>query len=105
LQDKFEGYKLPSSASSSWQGLDFGRWTTTLRLMPVKTEQEYTPEEIKHWESRAPGWKIRCLKCGFTEPFGKYGIRKAAVGKSYNLGFCGQCHWLWFFVIEKGNDA
>jgi hypothetical protein len=52
-------------------------------------------------EMRAPGWQIRCLKCGFAEPWGKYGIRRGAAGKSYTIGFCSQCRWLRFHVIEK----
>lgn len=52
-------------------------------------------------EARAPGWRIRCLKCGFTEPWGKYGVRLWATGKEYTLGWCSRCRWLRFQVIEK----
>ncbi len=52
-------------------------------------------------QERAPGWDIRCLKCGFTEEWGKYGIRKWAVGKSYTIGWCSKCHWVRCHVIEK----
>jgi len=60
-----------------------------------------TEEELRHWEARAPGWKIRCLKCGLTEPFGKYGIRKWATGKKYTFGYCVQCRALRFYVVER----
>lgn len=63
------------------------------------------PDERQLWETRAPGWQIRCLKCGFTEPWGKYGIRKLAAGKSYTIGFCSHCRWLRFHVTEKRPDA
>jgi hypothetical protein len=63
--------------------------------------REPTPEELQHWESRAPGWQIRCRKCGFTEPFGKYGIRLAAAGTACTIGFCRRCRWLRFQVIER----
>jgi hypothetical protein len=67
--------------------------------------REPTPEELQHWDARAPGWQIRCLKCGFTEPFGKYGIRLAAAGKQCTIGLCRNCRWLRFQVIERRSDA
>ena len=50
-------------------------------------------------QNRAPGWNIRCLKCGFTEEWGKYGIRLYATGKSYTIGWCAQCRCLRLHVI------
>lgn len=38
-----------------------------------------------------PGWKVRCLKCGFTEDWGKYGVRLGAAGRSYTWGWCPRC--------------
>ncbi len=58
-----------------------------------------TPEE------RAPGWQIRCLKCGFTDAYGKYGIRLFAIGKKYIFGRCPKCRRLWFAVVEKVKDT
>ena len=52
-------------------------------------------------EKRAPGWQIRCTKCGFTEPWGKYGIRFFAIGTSYTIGWCNTCRWIRFHAIEK----
>lgn len=52
-------------------------------------------------ERRAPGWVIRCLKCGFTEPWGKYGIRLGAVGRKWTVGWCSRCRWVRCHVIEK----
>jgi hypothetical protein len=52
-------------------------------------------------ETRAPGWQIRCLKCGFAEPWGKYGVRRWATGKSFTIGRCSQCQRIRFHVIEK----
>ena len=37
-------------------------------------EVEATPENVAKWEKRAPGWTIRCNRCGLEEPFGKYGL-------------------------------
>jgi hypothetical protein len=71
----------------------------------MRIQAEVTAEEGQRWESRAPGWQIRCLKCGFTEPWGKYGIRLGAVGKKYTVGFCSHCRWLRFHVVEKRQDA
>jgi predicted nucleic-acid-binding Zn-ribbon protein len=52
-------------------------------------------------EKRAPGWRVRCLKCGYTEPWGKYGIRRLAAGRNYTIGWCTRCRWIRFHVIEK----
>lgn len=52
-------------------------------------------------EERAPGWDIRCLKCGFTEPWGKYGVRRHARGSPKTLAWCSRCRWIRCHVIEK----
>ena len=53
----------------------------------------------------APGWKIRCLKCGFSEDYGKYGVRLWAAGKSYTVGWCSRCRRICCHVIEKHAKA
>ncbi len=53
------------------------------------------------YEQRAPGWDIRCLKCGFTEPFGKYGIRLGGAGRKWTLARCQRCRRFCCHVIEK----
>lgn len=55
-------------------------------------------------EKRAPGWQIRCLKCDFTEPWGKYGIRLKASGRTYTFGRCAQCKRIRLHVIEKSAE-
>ena len=52
-------------------------------------------------EKRASGWQIRCLKCDFTEPWGKYHTRLKAVGRTYTYGRCPQCKRVRIYVIEK----
>jgi hypothetical protein len=55
-------------------------------------------------EDMAPGWQIRCAKCGFTEPYGKYGVRIGATnGVRYTVGRCTHCHGFHRFIIEKVN--
>lgn len=57
-------------------------------------------------EKRAPGWQVRCTRCGFTEPWGKYGVRlHAASWKKYTLGRCAQCRRLGFHAIERRPPA
>lgn len=56
-------------------------------------------------EERAPGWQIRCRKCGFAEPWGKYGIRMAGAGTSDTIGWCPKCRWLRTHAIEKAAPA
>ena len=58
--------------------------------------------EWTNWEKRAPAWRIRCRKCGFTEHWGKYGIRLKAVGNSNVFGRCPHCKRLGWQVIEPG---
>ena len=59
-------------------------------------------EEFDKYEKRAPGWEMRCCKCGYVEHFGKYGIRLGAASfKKYTIGWCGQCRWVRFHAIEK----
>ncbi len=56
-------------------------------------------------EKRAPGWVVRCMKCGFTEPWGKYGIRRGARGRAYTIGWCRRCHWIRCHAIERVKPA
>jgi DNA-directed RNA polymerase subunit RPC12/RpoP len=57
--------------------------------------------EAEYYESRAPGWEIRCPKCGLKEPFGKYGIRKFAAGRKRILWRCPRCRRWGCAIIEK----
>ena len=47
--------------------------------------------DAERWEKRAPGWRLRCRRCTFDEPFGKYGFRKYACGAKFLLRRCPQC--------------
>jgi len=59
-------------------------------------------EQEEKWEKRAPGWKIVCKKCGMSEPFGKYGIRKgAASAQKCTIGWCKNCKRLRCHKITK----
>lgn len=50
----------------------------------------------------APGWQVRCLRCGLHVPAGQAGIiRLGAYGKSYKLGWCWRCRWVRCFVVER----
>ncbi|HRX85216.1 MAG TPA: hypothetical protein P5572_09390 [Phycisphaerae bacterium] len=62
-----------------------------------------TPENLEKYERRAPGWDIRCLKCGFAEPAGKYMIRLWATnrGGECRLHRCRRCRRLCCHSIEK----
>lgn len=54
----------------------------------------------------APGWQVRCLKCGHTADAGKAGFtRIGAFGRTYTLGRCESCARLRFVCIEKIPDA
>ncbi len=64
---------------------------------------EETEQQLARYERRAPGWVIRCMRCGFTEPWGKYGIRIGAISwKKCTIGRCPRCRRFCCHAIEKG---
>jgi len=70
----------------------------------VRTDMAEQPDEneLARYERRAPGWVVRCKRCGFTEPWGKYGVRLAAASwKKCTLGRCARCGRICCHVIEK----
>lgn len=53
-------------------------------------------------EKRAPGWRVRCLKCGFTDHWGKYAIRiGAASWKKCVVMRCRRCKKIGCHMVEK----
>lgn|GEM_PF-5086395 len=48
--------------------------------------EEPDAELLAKYEQRAPGWVVRCLRCGFTEPWGKYGVRLWGGGVEEDFG-------------------
>lgn len=65
----------------------------------MSEQQNHSVEE--RYESQAPGWVVRCLKCGLTEPWGKYGIRLGGAGRNWTVGWCSRCRFLRCHVVEK----
>jgi hypothetical protein len=63
--------------------------------------EELLAQREAEYERRAPGWVVRCLKCGFTEPWGKYGFRRGAWGREWRLRRCPRCGRFCCHVIEK----
>ncbi|MCJ7544988.1 MAG: hypothetical protein MUP47_10605 [Phycisphaerae bacterium] len=50
----------------------------------------------------APGWQVRCLRCGLTFDAADLGwTRLWARGTSYKALWCSQCHWLSCFALER----
>jgi hypothetical protein len=50
----------------------------------------------------APGWQIRCKKCGSTRDAADAGmirIGAASIGK-HTLGWCGKCRRLRMLIVE-----
>jgi Zn finger protein HypA/HybF involved in hydrogenase expression len=64
------------------------------------TAKQAAPKPVQA-KKRAPGWRIRCLKCDFAEPWSKPGAGRKAVGPEYISGRCPQCKRIRFRVIEK----
>ncbi|MCX5632952.1 MAG: hypothetical protein NTW93_04655 [Phycisphaerae bacterium] len=59
-------------------------------------------EQKNDAEKRAPGWQIRCTRCGFSEPWGKYGVcLGGAAWKKFTIGRCSSCRKFGFHKIEK----
>jgi hypothetical protein len=66
--------------------------------MAERTDDQDQPQ----YERRASGWVIRCKRCGFTEPWGKYGLRLGAASwKNCTLARCGRCRRLCCHAVEK----
>ncbi len=68
--------------------------------------QQIDPKLAAQYESRAPGWVVRCKRCGFTEPWGKYAIRIGAASKGkVNFRRCRRCNRFGCHAITKrGSD-
>ena len=50
----------------------------------------------------APGWQVRCPKCGLTVDAGAAGlIRLGAAGRSRRLGPCSNCKKLRWLIVER----
>lgn len=64
-------------------------------------DKQIDEETLAKYERRAPGWQVRCLRCGFSQHWGKYGIRKGAVGRKYTICRCSRCKRICCHVIEK----
>jgi hypothetical protein len=51
----------------------------------------------------APGWQIRCTKCGATRDASEAGVIRIgarSVGKR-TLGWCKSCRWFRFIALEE----
>ena len=64
-------------------------------------DEPVDPPTLARYERRAPSWYVRCLRCGYTEHWGKYAIRKWAVGRKWTFGRCARCNRWCCHVIEK----
>jgi hypothetical protein len=55
----------------------------------------------------APGWQVRCTKCGKFRDAAEAGIVRVGgwSWKSYKLGWCPDCRRLRFIAIEKKKDV
>ncbi len=70
--------------------------------MPSETDPEFTAEEIGAAKRRAPGWRIRCRRCGHALPYGIWGVRLAAASRGkFILGRCTRCRHLGCMVVER----
>ena len=59
-------------------------------------------DEASHMQGYAPGWQVRCRKCGLTFDAADLGIiRIGGLGTSYKLFWCQQCGWLRWFALER----
>jgi len=77
----------------------------SISLGAARMGKSFEDKQNDVYEARAPGWVIRCLRCGFTEPYGKYGIRLWAAGRECTWGRCARCKRLCCHVIEKRKSA
>ena len=55
-------------------------------------------------KKNTPGWQIRCLRCDFTAPWDKPGVRVQASGRKFVFGRCPNCKRIRLRVIETVPD-
>jgi hypothetical protein len=65
-------------------------------------DQNIDPQKLAQYDLLAPGWVIRCKRCGHTEPFGKHGIRLGAVSAGKRVfARCPRCHRFGCHVVQQ----
>lgn len=70
--------------------------------MPDQRPETDEPDETRTYERRAPRWRLRCLKCGFSEPFGKFGVRLGAASwRKFVIGRCTRCGRWGCMAVER----
>jgi hypothetical protein len=54
----------------------------------------------------APGWQVRCTRCGRTRDAGEVGITRVGAWsrKKYTIGKCSRCNRWAFVAIERKRD-
>jgi len=55
-------------------------------------------------KKRMTDWQIRCMRCDFTEPWEKSGVRLKTSGRKFIFGRCPQCKRIRLRVVEKVPD-
>jgi predicted RNA-binding Zn-ribbon protein involved in translation (DUF1610 family) len=80
---------------------DLGKGRNYCDMSANDSTARRTAEKVMAAKKRAPGWQLRCLNCGFTEPWGKRGVRRKAIGRKYTYGRCPHCKRVRIRVIEK----
>ncbi|MCL2701283.1 MAG: hypothetical protein FWE88_06270 [Phycisphaerae bacterium] len=68
--------------------------------MDDRTEEQ----KLAEYERRAPGWVVRCLRCGFTEPWGKHGYRIRGRGNFCTITRCSRCSRYCCHRVEKRKE-
>ncbi len=51
----------------------------------------------------APGWQVRCVKCGHIRDAGEAGLVRIAAWswKKFIVDRCPNCRWFWFQAVER----
>lgn len=55
----------------------------------------------------APGWQVRCVKCGHVRDAGEAGLVRIGAWswKKYIVGRCPNCRWVWIQAVERQTRA
>jgi hypothetical protein len=55
----------------------------------------------------APGWQLRCTKCGKTRDAGEAGMTRvgAASWRKRTIGWCSNCRWVRVIAVERKPQA
>jgi RNA polymerase sigma factor (sigma-70 family) len=96
------GIALLVASSVLFCGIRWGKAFMALRKAGWLGEVVKSSDGRSHRKGYAPGWQVRCPKCGLTVDAGAAGlIRVGAAGTTRRLGPCSVCRRFRWLIVER----